>query len=327
MKHQRGTALILVLMLSVILGLLMLQMGLTAREQVHRAQVLADRSEAELRAESREVAMEYTLLTEPWLKPTTTSVLAPVAGSTAPPVMNPYAAAWNFYGEPFTVDSITFQLQDMSGLLPVPTDNSAQLLALLGLLGVEPTRASVVREQLLAYQGVLGGLRRPDFTGMDSGDSAMGASSSGPTASPMPVTSTPLQALEELRNLQAMDEALYSQLEPLLTLYPTLGFNPLTAPAILLRATQTPSAAQGLIDMRLAAGLDQSAFNALTGLSANESTTFYPGPGIRLGFTLEYHGVTVRRDTVVVLKPYDKEALSVWSHRALSGTATKDLQT
>jgi|GEM_PF-2675661 len=326
MKHQRGTALILVLMLSVILGLLMLQMGLTAREQVHRAQVLADRTEAELRAESREVAMEYTLLTEPWLKPAVTSVLAPAAGLNAPPAINPYVAAWNFYGEPFTVDSITFQLQDMSGLLPVSTSNSAQLMALLGLLGVEPTRATVLGDQLLAYQGVLGGLRRPELMGM-ADDPAMGVSSSAPTASPIPVTSTPLQALEELRNLQAMDEALYSQLEPLLTLYPTVGFNPLTAPAILLRATQTPSAAQGLIDMRLAGGLDQSAVNALTGLSANESTTFYPGPGIRLGLTLEYHGVMVRRDTVVVLKPYDKEALSVWSHRALSGTATKDSQT
>ena len=65
MNRQRGIALIQVLLITGIIGLLMLQMGLTAREQVARAQALADRAELQLAAQSRESALLYSLLTEP----------------------------------------------------------------------------------------------------------------------------------------------------------------------------------------------------------------------------------------------------------------------
>ena len=58
-KRQQGVALIMVLMITGILGLLMLQIGLTAREHVARAQKLLDRAEATLRLQSRESAMVY----------------------------------------------------------------------------------------------------------------------------------------------------------------------------------------------------------------------------------------------------------------------------
>ena len=94
MRREQGIALIQVLLVTGIIALLMLQMGLTAREQVARAQALADRAEVQLAAQSRESALLYTLLTEQLVR--------------VPDSENPYVAAWNFHGEPFTVDGITF---------------------------------------------------------------------------------------------------------------------------------------------------------------------------------------------------------------------------
>ena len=123
MRRERGIALIQVLLVAGIIGLLMLQIGLTAREQVAHAQALADRSELQLAAQSREAALTYTLLTEPLVR--------------VPDSKNPYAAAWNFHGEPFTVDGVTFTIQDESGKMQVPWLDSRDFEALLLDLGVE----------------------------------------------------------------------------------------------------------------------------------------------------------------------------------------------
>jgi type II secretory pathway component PulK len=299
MKHQRGTALILVLMITFILGLLMLQMSLTAREQVARAQLLADRAEAELRAESREVALTFTLLTQPW------------AGSVA--TDNPYAAAWNFRGQPFTVDGITYRIQDVSGLLVIPLNDVTGFVNLLVALGVELPRATRLGEELIALQGASIGLPRPGAGAASTTiDPDAGAQPGGWPA-------FPVQSLEELRGLKDMDDALFARLEPLLTLYQTQGFNPLTAPPELLASHLPPSELQGVLEMRAAGTLSDLSFSQLTGIEADDVTTFYPGPAFRIELTLEYRGMTVRRDTTVIVRPYLSDAFGVWSRRELTG--------
>jgi type II secretory pathway component PulK len=321
MKHQRGTALILVLMLSVILGLLMLQMGLTAREQVTHAQLLDDRAEADLRAQSREAAMEYTLLTEPWVRPavasrvsTTTDNTAAntnantTAGDNSTVIDSPYAAEWNFYGKPFTVDTVTFQLQDVSGLVTVPTAGGERFVNLLNVLGLEPTQAARLRDELFEYQGVLDALRRTDATSQPVTGTAFGNSAT-----------YPLQSLDELRRLPDMTEPLFQRLAPLLTLYPTKGFDPMTAPVEVLKATLPAASVEGVVAMREAGTLNQTTLAALTGLMADDTISLSPGPALRLSLMLEHRGVTVRRDTVYVVQPYDNPPLSVWSRRVQAG--------
>ncbi len=117
----------------------MLQMGLTAREQVARAQALADRAELQLAAQSRESALLYSLLTEPLVQD--------------PESDNPYAAAWNFRGVPFVVDGITFTIQDESGRLRVPDQGGADFEQLLLGLGVAPDRAHRLTRELMELQG------------------------------------------------------------------------------------------------------------------------------------------------------------------------------
>lgn len=292
---------ILVLMITGILGLLMLQVSLTAREHVARAQLLADRVDLALGGQSREAAMYFTLLTQTWVE--------------QPQADNPYAAAWNFHDRPFTVDGVTYRLQDVSGLLPLPLDSPRHFVALLLQLGVEPARATRLGDQLMALQGVSMGLPRPGVRG------------SGPQdARPRPLPAAddarfPVQSVAELRWLPDMDEELLARLEPLVTLYPTPGFNPLTAPAELLRLRLSPSAADALLQLREAGAVRDTSLWNLAGIEADDLTTLYPGPAIRIDMHIEHRDVAVRRQSTVILRPYARDPFAVWSQSESSGAS------
>ena len=133
-SRQRGIALVQVLLVTAIIMLLVVQLSLTAADQVKRAQALKDRSEAALYLHSREVAMLYTLLTESMLPRQETS--------------NPYAASWNFHGEPFVVDGLEFTLQDQSGLMRFPISGVSDFEDLLAALGRDSNEARDIAGRL-----------------------------------------------------------------------------------------------------------------------------------------------------------------------------------
>jgi len=294
MRRQRGIALIQVLLIAGIIGLLMAQLGLTAKEQVARAKLLDDRATAQLGALSRESALVYTLLTEPWSRRTDSA--------------NPYAAAWNFVGEPFTVDGITFTIQDESGRLRVPLYGAGEFMQILSGLGVAPDRARRLGAQLMEVQGVSASLRE---LGAGAPERASAAS-----------RGYPLQDLAELRLLPDMDEELYARLRPLLTLYPTPGFNPMTAAPELLQAQLTESQLQGLADARSAGPVDMLTFMKVTGLQTDEMVNFAPGPALEISIELEKDGSHIERDTTFIIRPYQSEPVAVWQRSTGPGKST-----
>jgi general secretion pathway protein K len=281
MTRQRGIALIQVLLVTGIIGLLMLQMGLTAREQVARAQALTDRAELQLAAQSRETAMLFSLLTEPWVR--------------KPESQNPYAAAWNFRGDPFTVDDVTWTIQDESGLMQIPRYGTQEFERLLVRLGVEPERARRIGEQLRQRQ---------------TGDRASAlATQSGARQQ---ASAFPLQAVDELAALPDVGPELYQRLRTLLTLYPTPGFNPLTAPEALLEAMLTESQSAGVLEARRADQLDELTLWKLTGITPEEGTVLASGPGFTVTLSMGLRDTRTRRTTTYILRPYQMEPLAVW---------------
>jgi general secretion pathway protein K len=290
MRRERGIALIQVLLITGIIGLLMLQIGLTAREQVAHAQALADRSELQLAAQSREAALTYTLLTEPLAR--------------VPDSENPYAAAWNFHGEPFTVDGVTFTIQDESGKMQVPWLDSRDFEALLIDLGVEPARAKALGTELMVLQGTTPRRR----TLGEAGTAAVGAAEAPGKFR--------VQDIGELRLLPGMDEALYRRLRPLLTLYPTPGFNPMTARAELLHAQLTVSQANGVTEARARNELDQNTLWKLAGSEADETTILIPGPGLTVRLEMELRDRRAVRSSTLSVRPYSAEPLGVWQRVA-----------
>ena len=288
-RREQGIALIQVLLMTGIIALLMLQMGLTARDQVARAQALSDRAALQLAAQSRESAMVYSLLTEP---------LAQAPGSE-----NPYAAAWNFQGVPFTVDGITFSIQDESGRMRVPNLPGNEFEQLLLSQDVEPTRARRLNQELMAMQGVTAPLKELGTTP---------AAQDGGEAPAMPPGLYPLQDLGQLKLLPGMDPELYWRLRPLLTLYPTPGFNPTTAPPALLNAQMTTSQVKGVKDARDSGGLDSQALWKLTGMMADENTVLAPGPALTVRLEMDAGQARVLRTTTFIVRPYASEPLAVW---------------
>lgn len=281
-NRQRGVALVQVLLVTTIIMLLVMQLSLTAAEQVNRAQALKDRSEAALYLHSREVAMLYTLLTE--------SLLPGQENS------NPYAAGWNFHGEPFVVDGLEFALQDQSGLMRFPISGVSDFEKLLLALGRGSTDARDIAGRLGHWIG------DPQPDGGLSGDAMMRGA-----------TGDPVQYFGELRFLAGMDEELYQQLAGLMTLYPTPGFNPLTAPAPLLRMQMSESTLDAVIGARRNGELDEERLWRIAGIGTDETVRPFTGPGIGVRITGEYKGVTLRRHFVVGVDPYVRQPLAPWS--------------
>lgn len=282
MRRQKGVALVQVLLVTTIIILLVMQLSLTAAEHVRRAQALQNRSEAALYLHSREVALLYTLLTEP---------LYP-----SPESANPYAANWNFHGAPFVVDGLEITLQDQSGRMPFPVSGVADFERLLMVLGIGPTQAREIAARLAYWTGVrLSG-------GSPPGDAMMRGGSGDP-----------VQYFGELRFLAGMDEQLYGKLAELMTLYPTPGFNPLNAPAELLQMRMSETALGAVLDARREGELDQNRLWRLARISADETVVVHTGPGIGIQIDGEYRGIALRRQLVMGVLPYEPLPLALWS--------------
>jgi len=278
-RQVEGAALILVLMVIGVLSILMLQVGLTARKNVGDAQQLQDRAEAWLRLQSREAALEFSLLTQEW-------VPSPRGAA------NPYADAWNFRGQTFSVDEAQYRIQDIAGLapMPVPGQNTAALQTLLTNLGIEDTRAQDIARQYQQLTGARGQL---------------GA--------------TPIQSFGELLNLTDMTTDEVALLESAATLYPVESFNPLTAaPAVLM--TRSPGAiGDSLVAMQREGTLTREAYTQVTDGALDEFTAFYPGPGFRLEVIVTVNGVSQTRRSTIVAQPYSAEPLVIWSRQRIRG--------
>lgn len=291
-SRQRGIALVQVLLVTAIIMLLVMALSLTAADQVKRAQALKDRSEASLYLHSREAAMLYTLLTESLLPGQETS--------------NSYAASWNFHGEPFLVDGLEFSLQDQSGLMRFPISGVSDFEKLLTTLGRGSTEAREIAGRLAAWMGIA----QP---GGSQADDAMMRGATG----------DPVQYFGELRFLAGMDEQLYRQLADLMTLYPTPGFNLLTAREPLLRMRMSESSLRAIIAARRSGELDRDRLWQIAGIGADETTMLFAGPGIGVRIAGEYRGVTLRRQFVVGLQPHDRQPLTSWSRDRLGGGIPK----
>lgn len=282
----------MVLLVTAIIILLVMQLSLTASEQVRSAQALQDRSEAALYLHSREAALLYTLLTEP---------LFP-ASETA----NPYAANWNFHGEPFEIDGLEVRMQDQSGLMRFPSTGVSEFRKLLAELGLGPARARSLSESLAQWIGV----QRPGGSRSNGGMMRGG-------------TGGPVQYFAELRALGGVDDELYERLAQLMTLYPTPGFNPLTAPAELLRLRMPESALAAVLDARRGGTLDENRLWSIAGVAADETVLPSTGPGVGIQLKGEYLGVVLRRSVVARIDPYDEEPLGYWSRERFASGVPK----
>ena len=273
MRAERGVALVLVLMISGTLGLLMLQFGLTAREQTARAQKLVERAQADLRLRSINTQVLFALTTNSWdLRRQQESE-------------DPFVAGMNFRGEPFSVGDATVAVQDLSGLVafPQPGVGGARLDSVLAASGVPEERARSIAERIIRM--------------------------------PPPPKGAPLQDFYELTLIAGLARGEADKLPAIATLYPTRGFNPVTAPDRALRAMFSGSVLQGLEARRESGSLDAQGFFSVTGVGLEDSTVFFPGPGFEIRTRVSFGSATAAEERSLTIDPYGRYPISVWSRR------------
>lgn len=135
-------------MVSGVLGLLLLQFGLTSRGQVDQSQRLLDRAHAELRWHTREAELKFELLTQPWGAASSGATLTGIA------------TRWRFDNQIFEVGDDSIRLQDISGLMVLPQGPGSmeEFESLLVAVGVAPDRARNAALGLMARLSVPGSL-------------------------------------------------------------------------------------------------------------------------------------------------------------------------
>jgi type II secretory pathway component PulK len=278
MNEQRGVALVLVLAVTGVLALLILQIGLTSRQQVAQAQALVDRAEATLRLHSRESALLYSMLTrernaDPQL----------IAGD------NPYAAKWNFRGDRFDVDGASIRLQDLGGLFPIPLPESPprEFAALLIGLGVDPARAETTSRSL---QEAISTPRR------------------SPLQSITELAVVGELSVEEIERVRDV-----ATLYPVATLNPATAPEAVLAvkyTGLALEGLVAARRESSLDEGRVRAIIGENWDDMMT--------TFLVGPGFRLDIAVEFRGVRLRRESVWTVRPSNEAApLDLWSYRNL----------
>lgn len=128
-----GVALVLVLMIVGTISILMLNIAITVRSQVERAQAVLDRNTAALALRSDESRLAFALLTENWVE--TPAGVSP----------DPNRPAWNFIGKPFDFGGGTVTVQDIGGLFvspQLPRDAADFKVLLERGMGMDAARSS-----------------------------------------------------------------------------------------------------------------------------------------------------------------------------------------
>jgi hypothetical protein len=125
MRSSRGVAMIVALIFTGMVGLLVLQIGLVARGQVSKSQLLMDRASALVAMHDCESETLFTLLTQSWVD-------------------------MNFQGQVRACPGASARLQDVNGLVPLPQPGGRtdEFVALLGEVGVSSVAINGVRAQI-----------------------------------------------------------------------------------------------------------------------------------------------------------------------------------
>jgi hypothetical protein len=271
---SRGVALVLVLMIVSVLGLLTLQIGLTAKEHTARAQRLIDRASADFSLRSAQANFALAMVTTDW-----------VSSATAP-VTNEYASAWRFDGTPFSVGAATYEVQDLSGLMPMPQPGGAvnEFEALLRAIDVEANRAKTISSNLSKSQA--------------------------------PPESVPLQDFTELRVLGDLSAGELAKVRAAATLFPSRAFNPGNAPALTLAVRFSGSTLEGIQALRSSGRLNETTYYSVTGLGGDETVSFYPGPGFRIAIRVSSGLAKASEELTLTIDPYSDQPFILWARKS-----------
>lgn len=282
-QANRGVALVQVLFITTILSLMALHFTLTSRQQVAIASILQDKVIAELQLLNWKNELLFTLLTQP----ATGSVGAEQA------TINRISERWNFYGEAFSpADNVQLRIQDIQGLLSLSTaGRQAELQQLLSYLQLPEADVQRIMAELALQQGLPSSVYRVEST--SAGRDMF------------------LQSLSELQHLPGINDERYHSLAALTTNLQVARFNPLHAPANLLRALLLPDIANEVIRLRDAGELSVGRYAELTLIENFEMYSFVRGGRLLIELEVTHGSAVAKRRFICYIRPGNQFPL-IW---------------
>jgi type II secretory pathway component PulK len=262
-----GVAMIVVLMITAILAMFLMQTTLSAKARVARSQAIVDQSTALLAVRSAESTLLFRLMTGPWVENAGSSSLTDL------PI--------KFFGEKFDLEGVDVVMDDVGGLLTVPSPgSSAQSLGRLMLsLGFPSEKVDRLVERIEAM--------------------------------PEPPARLPFQDLSELAQLGALSSEELDRLRAYVTLTPAPTFNPRAASQLVLLALYDGTIAEALADARGAGRLDEISFNRILGGGGDDLIAFTPGPTFRIRLAATVGATAFSRQITVRLRPVTEDPIEL----------------
>ncbi len=277
MSQVRGVALIIVLILTVILGLLIAQLSLTARSQIDRARALTELTTQRLELHSAETELLFRLLTSSWERARDSDLEA-----------STLEQLWSFDGVPFGQGRVIFKVQDLSGRLPLPQPADSPLileraLTELGLTATDARKKALKLTQFYSRVGIADKL-----------------------------APAPIQSMSELVSALELSPPVATKLEKVFTLYPVTQFNINSASDTAIRVRYPRALSEALISARDQGVLDAAFVYRLTGTSFDEFSVFFPGPAFEISTHIDHGDSLSETEAIWLIQPYELEALRLW---------------
>ena len=225
---QKGAALIMVLLISAVLGVLVTLTAYQSRMLVMQGGLLKGNLEAERKISNIQAELIYKLTTSSvWL-------LGPKASRLEAAEL---PLDLNFFGAPFLYEDVTIQIQDMSGLLSIIPFDENTFKQLLKTNGISEERINIASDSI------------QDWMDMDDFRRLNGAERSDYNVEGFPRNGYP-PSLNELREVQGVDEQIFSIILLNSTLLGSGGIVDQFAPSSILSALKTGETVNSIESLR-----------------------------------------------------------------------------
>ena len=210
--NKKGSATFLMVLLVMVLLTVSIGFNWLVKEYIKSAQAFQKKAESMLKVRSAYDTLIYLMLNG---KFTQKEIILPQIEELPQIESIPL----NGIEVPFLEDLI-IKVQDSNGLLSVTTINTVALKRLLTYFEVDPQNADTFIDSLLDW------IDQDDLTRLNGAEREW-YSFQGLKYEPR---NYPIQYKEELKLIKEMNSELYSKIEPYISILPSTGFNPNTAP-------------------------------------------------------------------------------------------------
>jgi general secretion pathway protein K len=279
-KNSQGIALIQVLIISIILTMLGIYINQTVRSQIGIVSIMKSAFELNLELENTEAELLHALLTQKRYQKQDSE--------------NRLVKKWNFYGKPFALnENTTVVIQDLSSLLSLNTLNNTLARNLFKELGFEGHNVRTFLDSLADWKDK-DDLKR--LNGAES-DYYRYIKKPGPR-------NAYLQTVGEVESIQQGTFLTTAQWQHYFTDVIFSRFNPLNAPALLLKVFLNNDAAyEEVLQQRNANTLTGHNFYQLTSIDQDESITFGTGRLLKITLLVKGQNNKLSKEFIVELRP------------------------